>query len=91
MIGKICIIRTFSAGVHIGTVKSIDDKAVVLNNATRIWSWNEANTLSELSQKGGGKATRISEPVPEILLTEAIEIIPCAPKASKMLLKPQWS
>lgn len=76
------LIRTYSAGVHAGTLKSHDGKTVVLTDAVRIWRWRGANTLNELALHGPDKAwTRISDSVPEIILTEAIEIIPIADQA----------
>ena len=71
------LIRTYSAGVHIGTLKSRKGKEVVLTNARRLWYWKGAFTLSVVATKGVDREqSRISLPVPEITLTEAIEIIP---------------
>jgi hypothetical protein len=85
------VIRTYSAGVHIGTLKSHNGKEVVLTNASRIWRWRGANTLNEVSQNGVDQEyTRISERVPEITLTEAIELIPCSAKAIATFT-PRWS
>ncbi len=76
------IIRTYSAGVHVGTLKSLDGTTVVLTDASRIWRWRGANTLHELALHGPAQEwTRISERVPEITLTEAIELIPVQPEA----------
>jgi ferredoxin-fold anticodon binding domain-containing protein len=84
MIGKYCVIRTYSAGVHIGTVESINGKEILLKNARRIWKWNGAFTLSEVSLNGlDPENSRISETVNEIFITEAIEIIPATEKAIK--------
>lgn len=91
MIGKFVIIRTYSAGVHVGTLKSHDGKAATLADARRIWRWRGANTLNELAQNGAAQDwTRISEPVPEIALTEAIEVIPCTDKARENLSQSRW-
>jgi uncharacterized protein DUF6948 len=88
----VVLVRTFSAGVHVGELRSRDGKEVTLENACRIWRWRGANTLSELSQKGASMSayTRISEPVPMIILTEAIEIITVDADAAKNLLTPRW-
>ena len=84
------IIRTYSAGVHVGTLKSHDGKTVVLTDASRIWRWRGANTLHELALHGPAQEwTRISERVPEITLTEAIEIIPVSPEAHDAFA-PRW-
>ena len=87
----ICIIRTQSAGVHVGTVHSRNGIEVVLHDARRVWRWRGANTLHELSQHGADEEwTRISEPAPAILLTQAIEIITCSAAAAADLTRSRW-
>lgn len=85
MIGKDVIVRTYSAGVHFGTLDSRNGKELVLKNARRIWYWEGAFTLSAVATEGVGTASKLSVAVPEILLTEAIEIIPCSEAASANL------
>ena len=85
MIGKEVIIRTYSAGVHFGTLVSKKKKEVVLKNARRIWYWEGAFTLSGIAEKGVANTSKISTVAPEILLTEAIEIIPCTEAAAANL------
>lgn len=94
--GNNVIIRTYSAGVHVGELLERRGKEVKLRNAYRIWRWRGANTLSELSQKGLQSAeesgyTRVSEPVPEILLTEAIEVIPMTQVAYDSVRNAGWA
>ena len=72
MRGKYCVIRTYSAGVHVGVVESHEGTEVRLTDARRIWSWKGANTLHEIALHGVGKGSRVSEPVPDILLTEGV-------------------
>lgn len=82
MIGQYVLVRTYSAGVHMGTLVSRDDKEVTLTAAKRLWRWRGANSLSEVSQSGVAQEyTRISEEVPSILLLEAVEIISCSAAA----------
>lgn len=85
MIGKDVIVRTYSAGVHFGTLVSHKKKEVVLSNARRIWYWEGAFTLSAIAVKGVASGSKLSVPVAEILLTEAVEIIPCTEAASANL------
>lgn len=91
MVGKYVLVRTYSAGVHCGTLVSRDGKEVVLKDASRIWSWSGANTLSEISLTGCADSSRISKQVPEIMLIEAIEVIPCSAEAQANLCAPRWS
>ena len=77
--GPESVIRTYSAGVHIGEVVKQDGKRVELKNARRLYSWAGAFTLNAVATKGVDRSrSRISCPVPNIILTEAIEIIPVA-------------
>lgn len=87
--GKKVIVRTRSAGVHYGTLVLRDDKnkVVTLANARRIWAWYGAASLSELAIRGVSKPKecKIPCPVPGIVLSEWIEIIPCTVTAQKSI------
>lgn len=87
MIGKYVLVRTYSAGVHVGMLKSRNGKEVTLTNARRIWYWEGAATLSQLAMDGTSKPENCKFPcaVNEILLTEAIEIIPITDKARESI------
>lgn len=77
MKGSFVLIRSYSAGVHFGTLESRKGKEVHLKNARRLWNWNGALSLSEVAMKGVDiKNSKISVPVDEIIITEAVEIIP---------------
>jgi len=71
------MIRTYSAGVHCGYLKSRNGKEVVLLDSIRIWRWDGAASLSQLSQEGTNKPSgcKFGMPISEITLTEAIEVI----------------
>lgn len=90
MIGSFVIVRTRSAGVHMGYLKECNGTAVLLTKALRLWRWKGANTLHEVSKNGVKEGSRISEEVPLIFLSEAIELIPCSEKAKKILEVPRW-
>jgi len=78
MIGKHVIVRTYSAGVFAGILKSRNGREVVMTDARRLWYWDGAASLSQLAIDGVNKpkTCKFPAPVAEILLTEAIEIIP---------------
>lgn len=90
-IGTFVVVRTYSAGVHVGTLASRDGKEVTLTDARRIWYWNGANTLHEIALSGVGKGSKVSETVPSVLLTEAIEIIGATEAARANLLAAGWA
>lgn len=83
-IGRHVVVRTYSAGVHVGTLAAVEGHAVVLTNARRIWKWGGAFTLSELATQGlNPELSRMSVAVAEILLSEMIELIPTSDKARR--------
>ena len=79
------VVRTCSAGVHVGVLESQDGKQVVLSTARRLWYWKGAFTLSEVSQTGVAGGSKLSVAVPRITLTEAVEIIPASMEAAQIL------
>jgi hypothetical protein len=85
MLGSFVLVRTYSAGVHMGTLAECNGTTVLLKDARRLFGWKGAFTLHEASVNGVGEESRISAPVEAILLTQAVEVIPCTPKAQKNL------
>ena len=85
--GRYCMVRTYSAGVFAGTIESRNGKEVVLSNARRIWYWDGAASLSQLATSGTSKPNncKFPEPVPEVMLTEAVEIIPITNVAKALI------
>lgn len=84
------LVRTYSAGVHFGRLVSRKGKEVVLKDARRIWYWKGANTLNEIALHGCAAESKISEPVPSITLTEAIELLPISAEAKSKLDSIGW-
>ena len=81
------VVRTFSAGVHAGYLKSREGKEVTLTNSRRLWYWKGAATLSQVAGAGISKPKECKFPaaIAEITLTEAIEIIPCTDVAKNTI------
>ena len=80
ILGEVCVVRTYSAGVHIGRVISIDGTSCELEGSQRLFTWKGAFTLSEVANKGVSKESRMSMKT-VIFLTQAIEFIPCSEQA----------
>lgn len=85
------LVRTYSAGVHFGDLVRREGREVELANARRIWHWEGANTLNEIATAGVGKGSRVSVPVPSVILTEAIEIIECSAAGAAALEDARWA
>lgn len=93
MIGRVCMVRTYSAGVFLGTLKERNGIEVTLTDARRMWYWDGAASLSQLATTGTSKPNNCKFPAPvaEILLTEAIEIIPATEAAiASIAAVPVW-
>jgi hypothetical protein len=99
ILGKFCVIRTRSDGVHLGTVAEIQGTVARLAGSSdrgtwgqrRLWQWAGANTLNEVSLRGVDQSeSRISEPVEEVLLTEVISVTPCTAEAEQNLSVSRW-
>jgi hypothetical protein len=72
------MIRTYSAGVHCGYLKSREGKEVVLLDSIRIWQWSGAASLSQLAMEGTKSPANCKFGMPittDLILTEAIEVI----------------
>ena len=88
MIGKYCIARCYSAGVHAGVVASVDGENVVLKDSRRLWSWKAKDgvALSGVAQAGlTADKSKVDVVNPEIYLTGVCELIPCSAKAQESI------
>lgn len=89
MLGKRCLIRTYSAGVHIGDVVWINPNnsmEVKLENALRLWKWEGGGlSLSAVANNGikGGRLNKTGA----VYLTNAIEFIPTTKEAEETYVK----
>ncbi|MEE9510341.1 MAG: hypothetical protein V3V81_07595 [Candidatus Bathyarchaeia archaeon] len=83
MLNKSCLIRTYSAGVHIGKVTYINpdnSMEVKLEDSLRLWKWESGGlSLSAIATNGikGGRLNKTGE----VYLTNAIEYIPTTEQA----------
>ena len=91
-IGRICMIRTYSAGVHFGELVSKEGETIVLKNAKRVHYWAKACSLSQLAMEGDKdmSGSRISMQVDEIELNGCIETIPMTDEAYNILCSKTW-
>ena len=88
-----CIVRTFSAGVFAGNLSHQDGKCGTVKNARRIWYWKGAASLSQLAVDGvkNPQDCKFAMEIPEVRLTEIIEVIPCTQVAfDNIAAVPVW-
>jgi small nuclear ribonucleoprotein (snRNP)-like protein len=89
LLGRRVLVRTYSAGVHIGTLVSVNPDNTMechLKDALRLWKWTDGGlSLSAVAHNGikGGRLNRTDE----VTLTNAIEYIPTTPEAEATYVK----
>ena len=86
MVGRRCLVRTYSAGVHIGDVMEINGSECRLENALRLWKWEGGGLSLSVVASDGIKGGRLNK-TGEIFLTNAIELIPTTQIAEKTYVK----
>jgi len=89
-----CLVRTQSAGVFFGTLPNWNNgKIGTMHNATRIFYWVGAASLSQMAMEGVTHPNdcKFAVEVPIIYLTEIIEVLPLTRAAYKNLAAvPKW-
>ncbi len=86
MLGRRCLIRTYSAGVHIGNVAEVNGMECRLTDALRLWKWEGGGlSLSAVANNGikGGRLNKTGE----VYLTNVIEMIPTTTDAEATYAK----
>lgn len=89
MLGKRCLIRTYSAGVHIGDIEYINPNnsmEIKLVNSLRLWKWEGGGLSLSAVANNGIKGGRINK-TGSIYLTNAIEIIPTTKEAEETYVR----
>lgn len=85
MLGQRCLVRTYSAGVHIGEVAYVNPNnsmEIKLENALRLWKWAGGGLSLSAVANNGIKDGRLNK-TGDVYLTNAIEFIPTTEKAER--------
>ena len=87
MENRYCIVRCENAGVFAGIVKERSGREVTLTDCRRLWYWEGAASCSQLAVDGTKKPheCKFTVAVPEMIVLDAIEIIPCTQDAEKSI------
>lgn len=86
MVGKRCIVRTYSAGVHIGNIEYAHGTEALLKNSLRLWEWDDGGLSLSAIANNGVKKGRLNK-TGEVYLTECIEFIPTTQHAEQTFKK----
>lgn len=78
LIGKKVLVRTYASGVHFGVLAERKGREIILNYSRIIYYWNGAFTLNQVVSDGVGKDSKVSVPVNQVILLDAISIYPLA-------------
>lgn len=83
MIGRKVIVRGDRSGVFFGTLAERSGREVKLTACRRLWYWEGAASLSQLAVDGTARPSgcKFTVSVDEIIILDAIEIIPCTDRA----------
>lgn len=87
MIGKKCIVRTYSAGVWFGEISEKSGTEVIVKNARRMYQWWAAESISLSGVAAYGIIQDKSKicPAVEYVWLDAIELIPATDVAIKSI------
>lgn len=84
---KYYIVRGDRSGVFFGQVAARNGQEVELRNVRKIWYWDGACAVEQLAVDGveNPSECKLTVVVPEMVVTDAIQIIPCSDRAAKIL------
>ena len=87
ILNKKVIIRGDKSGVFFGTLVAKEGTEVKLEKCRRLWYWDGAASISQIAMEGVKypENCKFTVVVNEIIITDAIEIIPCTEEAIKNL------
>ena len=87
--GEYVIVRCRDAGVHAGTLVSLDGRTAVLKDSRRLWYWEVAenqHSLSGVASVGIASESKIPAVIETAILPEACEVLSVSDKAMKTIV-----
>lgn len=87
MENKYYIIRGDRSGVFFGQIAGRNGQEVELRNVRKLWYWDGACAVEQLAVDGVTEPNdcKFTVVVPEMIVTDAIQILPCSDKAVQIL------
>lgn len=81
------IVRADRAGVFFGKIKERTSEEVAMTDVRKIWYWDGACGVEQLAIDGTKtpKTCKLTVTVPEMIIANPIQIIPCTDKAVESL------
>lgn len=87
------VVRGDRSGVFAGILEGRNGREVTLSDCRRLWYWDGAASISQIAMEGVTRPDncQFTMTVNEIVLLDAIEIIPCTEAAEKSIREvPTW-
>ena len=87
LLGKKVIVRGNNSGVFFGILVDKEGTEVKLENCRRLWYWDGAASISQIAAEGVKRPDncKFTVTVNEIVILDAIEIIPCTDVAIRSI------
>ena len=87
MENKYYIIRGDRSGVFFGQIAGRNGQEVELRNVRKLWHWEGACAVEQLAVDGVTVPSecKFTVFVPEMVVTDSIQIFPCSDKSAKIL------
>lgn len=82
---KYFIVRADRAGVFFGKIKSRKSDEVVMTDVRKIYYWDGAAAVEQISQDGVNGSSKLTVVVPEMTIANPIQVIECSEKATENL------
>lgn len=78
------IVRGDRSGVFFGEIAARDGREVTIADCRRLWYWDGAASLSQLATEGTAapQRCRFTVSVSELIILDAIELLPCTAAAA---------
>lgn len=77
MLNKKVIIRGDRSGVFFGTLKSLNGQSAELEDCRKIWRWEGAKSVEQISIDGVHSDSRITQKVSNLIICDVIQILEC--------------
>ena len=87
MENKYYIVRANRAGVFFGKIKERTQGEVTMTDVRKVWYWDGACAVEQLATDGtkAPKSCKLTVSIPEMIIADPIQIIPCTDEAVKSL------
>ncbi len=79
------IVRADRAGVFFGKIKERTPDSVTMTDVRKIHYWERAAAVEEIATSGVASTSRLAVTIPEMEISNAIQIIPCTATATDNL------